>query len=367
MAASSLTAAALGSKVAFANKSLRAKTTAKQSQRLVVTKAVISPPNGPLKKAGEKSEEDKLLADADSSSKGLFTNVDPAIRTIIPEANGRTVVKMVYVVLESQYQSSLSAAVKEINATNKNVCVQVSGYLLEELRNEDNLNQFKEDVENANVFIGSLIFIEELAEKIVDIVAPLRDSLDACVIFPSMPAVMRLNKLGTFSMAQLGQSKSAIASFMKKKKESGGFEEGMLKLVRTLPKVLKYLPSDKAQDARNFMNSLQYWLGGSSENLENMILNLAQAYVPELEGAAIQIADPEEFPDLGIWHPLASRVYGDVKEYLNWYATRTDMQFAPDAPVIGVVLQRSHLVTGDEAHYAAAVMELEARGAREDR
>jgi hypothetical protein len=75
-------------------------------------KAVISPPNGPLKKAGAKSEEDKLLADADSSSKGLFTNVDPAIRTIIPEANGRTVVKMVYVVLESQYQSSLSAAVK---------------------------------------------------------------------------------------------------------------------------------------------------------------------------------------------------------------------------------------------------------------
>ena len=79
------------------SQSLRAKTTAKQSQRLVVTKAVISPPNGPLKKAGAKSEEDKLLADADSSSKGMFTNVDPAIRTIIPEANGRTVVKMVYV------------------------------------------------------------------------------------------------------------------------------------------------------------------------------------------------------------------------------------------------------------------------------
>jgi magnesium chelatase subunit H len=37
-----------------------------------------------------------------------------------------------------------------------------------------------------------------------------------------MPQVMRLNKLGTFSMAQLGQSKSAIAQFMKKKKESGG-------------------------------------------------------------------------------------------------------------------------------------------------
>merc|ERR1719201_526465 len=365
MAASSLTAAALGSKVAFANKSLRAKTTAKQSQRLVVTKAVISPPNGPLKKAGEKSEEDKLLADADSSSKGLFTNVDPAIRTIIPEANGRTVVKMVYVVLESQYQSSLSAAVKEINATNKNVCVQVSGYLLEELRSEDNLNQFKEDVENANVFISSLIFIEELAEKIVEVVSPLRDTLDACVIFPSMPAVMRLNKLGTFSMAQLGQSKSAIASFMRKKKESGGFEEGMLKLVRTLPKVLKYLPSDKAADARNFMNSLQYWLGGSSENLENFLLMISKAYVPELAEVDVgEVAEPVTFPDIGIWHPMAPTMFEDVKEYLNWYDTRKDIKFKKDAPVIGVVLQRSHLVTGDAGHYDGMVMDLEARGAK---
>jgi magnesium chelatase subunit H len=33
--------------------------------------------------------------------------------------------------------------------------------------------------------------------------------------------------------------------------------------VRTLPKVLKFLPSDKAKDARNYVNSLQYWLGGN--------------------------------------------------------------------------------------------------------
>jgi hypothetical protein len=46
--------------------------------------------------------------------------------------------------------------------------------------------------------------------QIVEAVAPMRDQLDACVIFPSMPAVMKLNKLGTFSMSQLGQSKSII-------------------------------------------------------------------------------------------------------------------------------------------------------------
>ena len=75
--------------------------------------------------------------------------------------------------------------------------------------------------------------------QVLAVVEPERERLDAVLVFPSMPQVMRLNKLGTFSMAQLGQSKSAVASFMKKKRaESGsGFEDGLLKLIRTLPKV----------------------------------------------------------------------------------------------------------------------------------
>ena len=160
----------------------------------------------------------------------------------------------------------MHAAVKAINASNKTVCFEIVGYLLEELRDPTNFATFKEDLANANVFIGSLIFIEELAEKviaghcactlrmralgcarraqphsparhmqaaigdphpppprpcplcraqIVEAVDPVRERLDACVIFPSMPAVMKLNKLGTFSMAQLGQSKSMIGEFIK--------------------------------------------------------------------------------------------------------------------------------------------------------
>lgn len=46
------------------------------------------------------------------------------------------------------------------------VCFEVVGYLLEELRDQKNLDMLKEDVASANIFIGSLIFIEELAEKV---------------------------------------------------------------------------------------------------------------------------------------------------------------------------------------------------------
>ncbi|MFM7221198.1 MAG: cobaltochelatase subunit CobN, partial [Nodosilinea sp.] len=307
----------------------------------------------------------------------MFTHVKPTIRHIAPEAlEGRLLVKVVYVVLEPQYQSALSAAVRSINAHNPQVAIEVSGYLIEELRDGDNYAAFQQDLATANVFIASLIFIEDLADKLVAAVQPLRDRLDAAVCFPSMPQVMRLNKLGSFSMAQLGQSKSVIGEFMKKrrKQQGSGFEEAMLKLLRTLPKVLKYLPVEKAQDARNFMLSFQYWLGGSPENLENFLLMLVDRYViPDqaIPGApqvdSLDYQEPVTYPDLGIWHPLAPTMFEDIKEYLNWYDSRRDIAADlkdPLAPTVGLVLQRTHLVTGDDAHYVAMVQELEYLGAR---
>jgi len=298
----------------------------------------------------------------------MFTHVKSTIRHITPDAlKGRHLLKVVYVVLEPQYQSALSAAVRSINQNHPNLAVEISGYLIEELRDHGNYEDFKRDIAQANIFIASLIFIEDLADKVVAAVEPYRDRLDAAVVFPSMPQVMRLNKLGSFSMAQLGQSKSAIAQFMRKRKEKSGasFQDGMLKLLQTLPKVLKYLPMDKAQDARNFMLSFQYWLGGSADNLENFLLMLADKYA--IKGRQLSFKDPVVYPDMGIWHPLAPTMFEDVKEYLNWYSSRkhipTDLK-DPLAPCIGLVLQRTHLVTGDDAHYVAMVQELEAMGAR---
>eukprot|EP00204_Picochlorum_oklahomense_P000044 CAMPEP_0118801986 /NCGR_PEP_ID=MMETSP1161-20130426/3453_1 /TAXON_ID=249345 /ORGANISM="Picochlorum oklahomensis, Strain CCMP2329" /LENGTH=1410 /DNA_ID=CAMNT_0006729979 /DNA_START=72 /DNA_END=4304 /DNA_ORIENTATION=+ len=331
-----------------------------------VTAMVASGPRPPTLGSGSNGGDEPLKINiGEGMMGGGFTNVDPESRRIVPDANGRTKIKIVYVVLESQYQSSLSAAVNRINDQRGNICIEIVGYLLEELRDAENFENFKEDVASANIFIGSLIFIEELADKIVEAVGPARETLDACLVFPSMPAVMKLNKLGTFSMSQLGQSKSVIGDFIKSARQNNdNFEEGLLKLVRTLPKVLKYLPSDKAQDARNFVNALQYWVGGNADNLENLILSTVQSYVPEFKDTDFSTSDPELFPDIGIWHPTAPTFYEDLKEYLNWYDTRTDLDLPKDAPVIGLVLQRSHLVTGDEGHYAGVVSELEARGAK---
>ncbi|XP_027175365.1 magnesium-chelatase subunit ChlH, chloroplastic [Coffea eugenioides] len=300
---------------------------------------------------------------------GLFTQTTPEVRRIVPENNkGLPTVKVVYVVLEAQYQSSLTAAVQTLNQNGKFASFEVVGYLVEELRDENTYKTFCKDLEDANIFIGSLIFVEELALKVKAAVEKERNRLDAVLVFPSMPEVMRLNKLGSFSMSQLGQSKSPFFQLFKKKnKSSAGFADSMLKLVRTLPKVLKYLPSDKAQDARMYILSLQFWLGGSPDNLVNFLKMISGSYVPALKGTKIEYSDPVLYLDTGIWHPLAPCMYDDVKEYLNWYGTRRDANEklkSPTAPIIGLVLQRSHIVTGDESHYVAVIMELEARGAK---
>jgi len=306
----------------------------------------------------------------------MFTQVRSASRRVSPAgcaapagSDGRPVMKAVYVVLEPQYQNALTTAATSLNEHNPALAVELCGYLIEELRDPENYAAFCADVAAADVFIASLIFIEDLAQKVVEAVAPHRDRLKAVVVFPSMPEVMRLNKLGTFSMAQLGQSKSAIASFMKKRKEANGagFQDAMLKLLNTLPTVLKYLPVEKAQDARSFMLSFQYWLGGTPDNLRNFMLMLADKYAfprGESDRPLLEVAEPVVFADLGIWHPMAPGMFEDLKEYLNWQASRQDLSDkARSGPVIGLVLQRSHIVTGDDAHYVAVIQELEYRGA----
>ena len=288
----------------------------------------------------------------------MFTQVRSANRRVSPAEDNKhkVVIKAVYVVLEPQYQNSLTEAAKLINQIQGPIGIELNGYLIEELRDDNNYNDFVEDISKADIFIASLIFIEDLAQKVVDAVSPYKNKLKASVIFPSMPEVMRLNKLGSFSMSQLGQSKSIIGDLIKKKKEADGasFQDSMLKLLNTLPSILKYLPVEKAQDARTFILSFQYWLGGTTENIKNLLLMLSEKYVVSEEIKQqldeFNIQDPETFPDLGIWHPMAPNMFESLESYQAWDNNRKDIEAKSDkTPTIGLVLQRSHIVTGDDA------------------
>ena len=59
-------------------------------------------------------------------------------------------------------------------------------------------------------------------------------------------------------------------------------------------------------------------------------------------------------------------MFEDLQEFQSWY----DSENAPlanlstDAPVICLVLSRTHMITGDDCHYISLISELEASGAK---
>jgi len=67
--------------------------------------------------------------------------------------------------LSHKYQNSLTEAAKSINNMNGPIGIDLSGYLIEELRNDSNFKDFKKDIANADIFVASLIFIEDSCSK----------------------------------------------------------------------------------------------------------------------------------------------------------------------------------------------------------
>lgn len=121
----------------------------------------------------EKSLSTLSMAVTDAPNKvefntaGMFTSSSPETKRVIPaNLDGKVKMKIVYVVLESQYQSSLTKACNAINDGKEGIAVEAVGYLLEELRSPAIFEAFKKDVAEANIFIGSLIFVQELADKV---------------------------------------------------------------------------------------------------------------------------------------------------------------------------------------------------------
>ena len=94
----------------------------------------------------------------------------------------------------------------------------------------------------------------------------------------------------------------------------------------------------------------------------------AQVFAMDIRppAAELEIKEPEVIPDRGIWHPMAPRVFENVDEYRDWLLNEHAPAIGVDpltAPTVGLVLQKSHINTKDDAHYVSLIMELESSGA----
>ncbi len=215
------------------------------------------------------------------------------------------------------------------------------------------LARAKAAIADANIVVANLLFIEEHITAIMPDLLAARDGLDAFVGVIADPAIVKLTKMGDLDMAKPASGAMALLKKLKPSKEKSGSGQSQMAMLKRLPKILRFLPG-KAQDLRAWFLSMQYWLGGSDDNLEAMIRFLVSRYSPDRKWQAVKAAAPIDYPEVGLYHPsLATRITTDAAALPRPVgATLT----------VGMLMLRSYILAGDTAHYDAVIAAFEARG-----
>ncbi|MCX7643926.1 MAG: magnesium chelatase subunit H [Rhodobacteraceae bacterium] len=218
------------------------------------------------------------------------------------------------------------------------------------------LEAAKEAVRHGDIVIANLLFLEEHIAAILPELRARRDSCDAMIGVISDRQIVALTRMGELDLAKPA---SGAMAFLKRlrgsRPPSADSGARQMALLRRLPKILRFIPG-KAQDLRAWFLTMQYWLGGSDDNVREMVRFLVGRYAREASWRRARAAAPVDYPEVGLYHPA---VPGRITARL------ADLP-VPRQPVatVGLLLMRSYVLASDTAHYDAVIAAFEARGLR---
>ncbi|MEO1574268.1 MAG: magnesium chelatase subunit H, partial [Pseudomonadota bacterium] len=216
-----------------------------------------------------------------------------------------------------------------------------------------------DDIAKADVVIACMLFLDEHIQAVLPALKARREHCDAMACFMSDGEVMKLTRLGQFSMNEKAKGPLALLKKLrgsrKGKTQVGAKQVAML---ARLPRILKFIPGT-AQDVRVFFLMMQYWLAGSQANIENLVRLLVNRYANEDSGlrGKLTVGDPETYPDVGVYHP---RSKARVTDSLS----RIPRGKRDSRGTVGLLLMRSYVLAGNAAHYDKVIASLEALGYR---
>ncbi|MEL7149078.1 MAG: magnesium chelatase subunit H [Pseudomonadota bacterium] len=220
----------------------------------------------------------------------------------------------------------------------------------------DKLEEARDAVATGDIVVTGLLFLEEHIRPILPNLMARRPECDAMVGIISDAAVVNTTKMGALDMAS---PTSNTMKFLKRLRGSSkpSSESGAkkMRLLRRLPKLLRFIPG-KAQDLRAWFLTMQYWLASSDENVENMVRHLISRYASDEAWHGTQVAAPQEYPDVGLYHP-------DLKDRISTSLSDLPKRPKPKATV-GLLLMRSYVLSSDTAHYDGVIRAFEKRGIR---
>ncbi|NNE87996.1 MAG: magnesium chelatase subunit H [Silicimonas sp.] len=216
------------------------------------------------------------------------------------------------------------------------------------------LDAARDAVASADIIVSSVLFLEEHVEAIRPAMEARRDQCDALVGLISDGAIVRLTKMGDLDMSKPASGAMALLKKLRgSKKPSANSGAKQMKILRRLPKILKLIPG-KAQDLRAWFLSMQYWLGGSDDNVEQMVRFLISRYASRPDWQGVAAAEPIEYPDVGLYHP-------DLPGH-HITTDPADLPISNHGQTVGLLMLRSYILASDTAHYDAVIKTMTERG-----
>jgi magnesium chelatase subunit H len=269
-------------------------------------------------------------------------------------AADRTCVRVVMVTMDSHLGGSLARAEGALRRDLPNI--EVTMHAADEWTgNQAALAACHADIARADIVIAAMLFLEDHIRAVLPALSARREHCDAMICMLSAGEVVKLTRAGKFNMSTEATGAIAWLKRMRGKGGTGSNARGQMKMLRQLPKLLRFIPGT-AQDVRAYFMALQYWLAGSEENLANMVRLLVGRYAAgeraHLAGS-LRAAPPVEYPEVGLYHPRAA---GRIVERIGQL---------PAGGVngrIGVLLLRSYAISSNAAHYDGVIGALEALG-----
>lgn len=215
------------------------------------------------------------------------------------------------------------------------------------------LQAAKDDIARADIIVSSVIFLEDHIQAILPDLKARRDACDAMVGIIADQEIVQLTRMGDLDMSRPASGVMGLLKKLKPAGKGGSSARDMTKMLRRLPKILRLIPG-KSQDLRAWFLAMQYWLGGSDDNIESLVRFLLSRYSYRPDWRGTDAALPIEYPDVGLYHPDLpdAQITTDPAQLPN----------RSDGPTIGLLMLRSYILAGDTAHYAHVIRTFEARG-----
>ncbi len=268
-----------------------------------------------------------------------------------------TPVRVVVVTMDSHLGGAMTRAAEDVRADLPGL--ELTMHAADEWSGDaEALKACHRDIETADIVVATMLFLDDHIRAVLPALTARRDRCDAMVCCLSAGEVVRLTRAGRFDMSKEASGALGMLKRLRGKSGKGSSGRGQMKMLRQLPKLLRFVPG-AAQDVRAYFLTLQYWLAGSEENLANMVRMLIGRYASKAQWnqnqGKVAAAAPVEYPEIGLYHPL---VPGRIFERIE--------QLPPGGKNggVGVLIMRSYALSSNAAHYDGVIAALESKGLR---